>query len=64
VKVQITIGVDGRFSGIRVAGSSSYEDLDSAAVQAVSGGTCQPYLQAGTPIAVTAVQPVSFNLGD
>ncbi|MEQ5837899.1 TonB family protein [Paraburkholderia acidicola] len=64
VKVQFTIGTNGRFSDTRVVSSSSYADLDGAAIQAVSAGTCQPYLHDGTAIAVTAVQPVSFNLGD
>jgi protein TonB len=64
VKVQFTIGIDGRFSSVHVVGSSSFVDLDGAAIQAVSAGTCQPYLQNGTAVAVTAVQPVSFNLGD
>ncbi|MFL9875840.1 energy transducer TonB [Paraburkholderia megapolitana] len=64
VKVQFTIGTNGRFSDARVVSSSSYADLDGAAIQAISAGTCQPYLHDGTAIAVTAVQPVSFNLGD
>jgi protein TonB len=64
VKVQFTIGTDGRFSDTHVGSSSNYADLDAAAIQAVSAGTCQPYLQNGAAVAVTAVQIVSFNLGD
>ncbi|WP_144156298.1 energy transducer TonB [Paraburkholderia sp. BCC1885] len=64
VQVRVTIGTDGRFSDARVVASSSYEDLDNAAIQAISSGTCQPYRQNGTAMAVTAVQPVSFNLDD
>jgi protein TonB len=64
VKVQIKIGIDGLFSDVRVVSSSSFPDLDSAAIQAISGGSCQPYRQNGTAVAVTAMQPISFNLGD
>ncbi|MFM0154103.1 TonB family protein [Paraburkholderia sediminicola] len=64
VQVQIKIGTDGLFSDVRVVSSSSFPDLDSAAIQAISGGSCQPYRQNGTAVAVTAMQPISFNLGD
>ncbi|WP_213769294.1 energy transducer TonB [Caballeronia sp. dw_19] len=64
VRVQVRIGTDGLFSDVRVLSSSNFPDLDSAAIQAISGGICQPYRQNGTAVAVTAVQPISFNLGD
>jgi periplasmic protein TonB len=64
VRIQIRIGTDGHFSDVHVVGGSGYPDLDSAALDAISAGSCEPYRQNGVALAVTAVQPISFNLGD
>jgi protein TonB len=64
VHVQVRIGTDGLFSDVHVLTSSNFPDLDSAAIQAISGGSCQPYRQNGVAVAVSAIQPIFFNLGD
>ena len=62
VRLLINIGTDGKFSTVKLLHSSGYSDLDAAALQAISQGSCSPYLQDGTPVSVTAVQPITFNL--
>jgi protein TonB len=62
VRLLIKIGTDGKFSGVQVVHGSGYADLDNAAQAAISRGSCNPYLQNGVPVSVTAVQPITFNL--
>jgi protein TonB len=62
VRLRIQIGTDGRLTGVSVAHSSGFADLDAAAVDAVSSGVCQPYRDHGVAVSVTAEQPVGFDL--
>ncbi|ALP68496.1 energy transducer TonB [Paraburkholderia caribensis] len=62
VRLRIQIGTDGRLSGVSVARSSGFPELDAAALDAVSGGVCEPFRQNGVPVVVTAEQPVGFDL--
>lgn len=64
VVVSLTIGADGAVKAARVARSSGYPLLDSAALASIEAGRCQPYTTAGIPRAVEAEQPIAFNLND
>ncbi|MFM0688698.1 TonB family protein [Paraburkholderia strydomiana] len=64
VVVRLTIGADGAVKKARVAQSSGYPLLDSAALASIEAGHCQPYTTAGVPRAVEAEQPIAFNLND
>ncbi|QTF10840.1 energy transducer TonB [Brenneria izadpanahii] len=62
VLIRLTINANGTLGRGEVARSSGYEDLDQAAMAAVSGIRCNPYLENGQAIAVMTVQPVTFKL--
>ncbi|WP_433695439.1 TonB family protein [Paraburkholderia phenoliruptrix] len=64
VFIQLTIGTDGAVSAARVARSSGFDSLDSAALGSIRAGRCRPYTSAGVAQAVQATQPVAFNLND
>ncbi|RLM20204.1 energy transducer TonB [Brenneria goodwinii] len=62
VLIRLTINANGTLGRSEVARSSGHEDLDQAAMAAVSGIRCNPYLENGQPISVMTVQPVTFKL--
>ncbi|WP_144109937.1 TonB family protein [Paraburkholderia sp. BCC1886] len=64
VNLAIAIDRTGRFSSVTVQRSSGFDDLDAAAVDAVTRGHCQPYVESGIARNVTATQPISFSLGE
>lgn len=62
VRLRIRIAADGRLSDVQVVQTSGFPDLDTEAVHAVSAGSCEPYRENGIAVAVTAEQPVAFDL--
>lgn len=62
VLIRLAINADGSLGRSEVARSSGYADLDQAAMAAVSGIRCNPYLENGQAIAVMTIQPITFKL--
>jgi periplasmic protein TonB len=64
VVVKITVGLDGKLSEATILRGSGYELLDAAALEAISSGKCNPYMERGRPEVVQATQPIAFSLDD
>ncbi|NDL65652.1 TonB family protein [Enterobacteriales bacterium SAP-6] len=62
VLIRLIINANGTLSRGEVARSSGYEDLDQAAMAAVSRIRCNPYVENGQAISVMTVQPITFKL--
>jgi len=62
--VRFVVGVDGRVESATVQHSSGYARLDAAALDAVRGGTCRPWKEAGVAVRVAYAQPFVFGLGN
>jgi len=60
--IRLTIDEGGRISKSSITQSSGSSRLDEAALDAVRRMRCQPYMDNGRPISVTAVQPINFEL--
>lgn len=65
-RVELLLSVDefGHPTHVEVVSSSRFDDLDAAAKNAASRGTCQPYLESGQPRPVRRTQVVQFALDD
>ncbi|MCX2195142.1 energy transducer TonB [Pantoea agglomerans] len=62
VLIRLVINANGTLGRSDVARSSGHEDLDQAAMAAVSRIRCNPYLENGQAISVMTVQPITFKL--
>ncbi|HCT5785541.1 TPA: energy transducer TonB [Klebsiella variicola] len=62
VLIRLTITASGSLGRSEIARSSGYQDLDLAALAAVSGIRCNPYLENGQAISVMTIQPITFKL--
>ncbi len=60
--ISLVVSAQGKIEQANIARSSGNADLDASARQAVLGASCTPYIEAGRPVAVRAVQPISFRL--
>ncbi|MGO4326265.1 energy transducer TonB [Cupriavidus sp. 2TAF22] len=60
--VRLTTDENGRVVKAAVVSSSGSTRLDTAAVNAVQAMRCKPYMENGRGVAVTAQQPVTFEL--
>ncbi|WP_296651223.1 energy transducer TonB [Paraburkholderia sp.] len=60
--VRFVVDTDGHIQHAQLKRSSGSPRLDEAALGALQGSTCHPYLEAGVPIAVTFEQPFTFGL--
>ncbi|RDK08494.1 energy transducer TonB [Cupriavidus lacunae] len=60
--VRLTTDEGGKVVKTAVVSSSGSSRLDQAAVEAVQGMRCKPYLDNGRAVAVTAQQPIGFEL--
>lgn len=60
--VRFVIGTTGAIDGITLVKSSGFARLDDAALGALRESTCRPYLENGSPIRVSYVQPFTFGL--
>jgi len=60
--VRLTTDETGRVVKTSVVTSSGSTRLDTAAVNAVQAMRCKPYLENGRAVAVTAQQPINFEL--
>lgn len=62
VLIRLVINADGSLKRGEVARSSGYDDLDQAAMAAVSRIRCNPYVENGQAIPVMTIQPITFKL--
>lgn len=62
VQLRLLLGQDGAVREISVADSSGHEMLDSAAVTAMRGLRCQPYIEDGHAMPAQVLQLVEFSL--
>jgi len=62
VQLRLLLGLDGSVREISVADSSGHEILDSAAVTAMRGLRCQPYIEDGHAMPAQVLQLVEFSL--
>jgi protein TonB len=62
--VRFVVGADGHVESAKILHSSGYARLDDAALDAVRGGTCRPWKEAGVPVRVAYAQPFVFGLGN
>ncbi|WP_346079714.1 energy transducer TonB [Gibbsiella dentisursi] len=62
VLIRLAINANGSLGRGEIARSSGYQDLDQAALAAVSGIRCNPYLENGQAISVMTIQPITFKL--
>jgi protein TonB len=62
VQLRLLLGQDGSVREISVADSSGHEILDSAAVTAMRGLRCQPYIEDGHAMPAQVLQLVEFSL--
>jgi protein TonB len=60
--VRMTLDTDGRPTTVSLEQSSGFADLDSAALDAVRGAACEPYLEHGEAIPVSVIQSIDFKL--
>jgi protein TonB len=60
--VRLTTDETGRVVKTAIVTSSGSTRLDTAAVNAVQGMRCKPYMDNGRAVAVTAQQPINFEL--
>ncbi|HDX8863280.1 TPA: energy transducer TonB [Klebsiella michiganensis] len=62
VLIRVLINSNGSLGHSEIARSSGYDDLDQAAVDAVSRIKCNPYIEDGQAISVMTIQPITFKL--
>lgn len=60
--VRLTTDESGKVIKTSVVSSSGSSRLDQAAVEAVQAMRCKPYMDSGRAVAVTAQQPIGFEL--
>lgn len=60
--VRLTTDDTGKVVKTAVVSSSGSSRLDQAAIDAVQRMRCKPYVENGRAIAVTAQQPIAFEL--
>ncbi|TAM05261.1 MAG: energy transducer TonB [Paraburkholderia sp.] len=60
--VRFVVDTEGHIQHAQLKRSSGSPRLDEAALGALQGSTCHPYLEAGVPIPVTFEQPFTFGL--
>jgi protein TonB len=62
--LNVSVSAEGRAIEVVVAQSSGHEDLDQAAMAAVSRWRFIPATRAGKPCAAAALVPILFRLED
>jgi periplasmic protein TonB len=60
--VRMTLDTSGHPAAVSLEHGSGFADLDSAALDAVSGAVCEPYLERGEAVPVSVVQSIDFKL--
>ena len=60
--VRMTLDTSGRPTAVSLEQGSGFADLDAAALEAVRGAVCEPYLDRGEAIPVSVVQAIDFKL--
>jgi len=62
VLIRLIINADGTVKHSEIARSSGFDDLDQAAMEAVSRVRCNPYMENGQAISIMTIQPITFKL--
>lgn len=62
--VKFVVGLTGKIENIELKKSSGFGRLDDAALAAMRGSSCKPYIENGEAIRATYTQPFSFSLTD
>lgn len=60
--VRMTLDTGGHASAVSLEHSAGFADLDAAALDAVRGAVCEPYLERGEAVPVSVIQSVDFKL--
>lgn len=64
VYVSFVVDLTGQIEDIELKKSSGYNRLDGAALDAMRGSSCKPYLENGEPVRAAYTQPFDFSLHD
>lgn len=62
VLVRLVIAANGMLARSEIARTSGFDELDQAALAAVSRIRCEPYIENGQKISVMTIQPVNFKI--
>jgi protein TonB len=62
--VRFVVGPSGKIENVELKKSSGYARLDDAAIDAVRGSSCKPYVENGEPVRAACTQPFEFSLRD
>ena len=60
--VRMTLDTSGRPTAVSLEQGTGFADLDSAALEAVRGAACEPYIDRGEAVPVSVVQAIDFKL--
>lgn len=60
--VRMTLDTSGRPTAVSLEHGTGFADLDAAALDAVSGAACEPYIERGEAVPVSVVQSIDFKL--
>lgn len=60
--VRMTLDTEGHPTAVTLEQGSGFADLDAAALDAVKGAACEPYLERGEAVPVSVVQSIDFKL--
>ncbi|WP_413724861.1 TonB family protein [Sodalis sp. RH16] len=62
VLIRLVIAADGTLTHSEIARTSGVDELDRAALAAVSRIRCEPYIENGQRISVMTIQPIDFKI--
>lgn len=62
VTVRMTLDIDGRPTAVSIEQGTGFAELDAAALDAVRGAACEPYIERGEAVPVSVVQSIDFKL--
>ena len=62
--VRMTLDTTGHPSAVSLERGTGFADLDAAALDAVSGAVCEPYIKQGEAVPVSVVQSIDFKLAE
>lgn len=60
--VRMTLDTSGHPTAVGLEQSTGFPDLDAAALDAVRGAACEPYIKQGEAVPVSVVQSIDFKL--
>lgn len=60
--VRMTLDTSGHSTAVSLERGTGFADLDAAALDAVTGAVCEPYIKQGEAVPVSVVQSIDFKL--